>query len=92
MEELRTAARETLQRRDFSILPEARLDSINVPEDLDLLWHNVSSHQANDTATVRKSPEVPGCSSTDDVEVDLRESPHRPSISDTPELKELIGK
>jgi hypothetical protein len=56
MEELRTAARETLQRRDSSIIPEARLNSINVPEDLDLLWHNVSSYQAKKTTTVRKVP------------------------------------
>ncbi|KAF4155449.1 hypothetical protein CNMCM6936_009027 [Aspergillus lentulus] len=51
MEELRTAARETLQRRDSSIIPEERLDSRNVPENLDLLWHNVSSYQAKDTTT-----------------------------------------
>ncbi|PKX99540.1 Tti2 family protein [Aspergillus novofumigatus IBT 16806] len=51
MEELRAAARETLQRRDSSIIPEARLDSINVPEDLELLWYNVSSYQAKNTTT-----------------------------------------
>ncbi|EAW19236.1 Tti2 family protein [Aspergillus fischeri NRRL 181] len=51
MEELHTAARETLQRRDSSIIPQARLDSINVPEDLDLLWHNISSYQAKNTPT-----------------------------------------
>ncbi|GFF58158.1 hypothetical protein IFM51744_09456 [Aspergillus udagawae] len=49
--ELRIAARETLQRRDSTIISEARLDSINVPEDLNLLWHNVSSYQAKNTAT-----------------------------------------
>jgi hypothetical protein len=56
MEELRIAARETLQRRDSTIIAEARLDSINVPEDINLLWHNVSSYQAKNTATVRKVP------------------------------------
>ncbi|EAW14518.1 Tti2 family protein [Aspergillus clavatus NRRL 1] len=45
MEALRVAAREALRRRDSHAITETWLDSITIPEELNILWQDILSHQ-----------------------------------------------
>lgn len=53
MEELRNAARGTLQQPTASLIPESILSNITVPTAVDQLWQELSTHNDSDHAKVQ---------------------------------------